>query len=41
MIVEQADRVDQVDRVDVKHGNMVPSVHNNGNMVASVQKYDQ
>ncbi len=24
--MERADRVDQVDRVDVKHGNTVPSV---------------
>jgi thiazole synthase len=30
--------LDQVDRVDVKHGNMVPSVHNHGNAVALVQK---
>jgi hypothetical protein len=28
--------MDQVDRVDVKHGNTVPSVHNHGNMVALV-----
>ncbi len=34
--MERADHVDQVDHVDVKHGNAVPSVHNHGNTVASV-----
>jgi hypothetical protein len=35
--MERANRVDQVDRVDVNHGNMVPLVQNNGNAVALVQ----
>ncbi len=30
--------MDQVDRVDVMHGNTVPSVHNHGNTVALVQR---
>ena len=33
-----ADHLDQVDSVDVNHGNMVPSVHNHGKTVALIHK---